>query len=406
MTNPLLATSGNIKVTQISTSRFWHFHLARQMEKRSMLDSIWSAYPRFKLSDEQGIPRHKVRTFPWLHTPYMARYNFGLGNWDWLNMEWAWWARETLDRHVAGRIGEEPVCLVALSGSGLHAGAAAQIRGGFYICDRGSSHIRFQDEILREEYKHWGLQFSGIDPRVIDKEELEYEQADKITVPSEFVKQSFIKMGVPVHKLAKAPYGARLERFKKVADPPKGKFRVLWVGGVSIRKGFFYLLKAFQALKHPQKELVVVGSVSDEVKSLLPKFSLTDVTFRGLVPNASLPQIYSSAHAFVLPSIEEGLAMVQGEALACGCPVIASRHTGAEDLFSNGVEGFIVPIRSPEVILERLQQLADDPDLQMKMSLAALERVKALGGWDSYGSSFAEIVKGLQTKSSARLVYS
>ena len=67
----------------------------------------------------------------------------------------------------------------------------------------------------------------------------------------------------------------------------------------------------------------------------------------------------SSSHVLVLPSVEEGLALVQAQAMACGCPLISSTNTGGEDLFSDGVEGFLVPIRSPEAIAERLQQLAD-----------------------------------------------
>lgn len=202
--------------------------------------------------------------------------------------------------------------------------------------------------------------------------------------------------GISGHKLVKVPYGARLDRFKKVADPPKDKFRVLWVGGVSVRKGFFDLLKAFQGLRHRGKELVVVGVVSGEVKRLLSSFALKGITFLGLVPNTALPEIYSTAHVFVLPSIEEGLAMVQGEALACGCPVIATNHTGSEDLFTDGVEGFIVPIHSPEVIRDRLQQLADDPGLRSSMSEAALKQVRDIGGWDSYGDTFASLIKTLK----------
>ena len=62
--------------------------------------------------------------------------------------------------------------------------------------------------------------------------------------------------------------------------------------------------------------------------------------------------------------------------MACGCPVVATTATGAEDLFKDGVEGFIVPDRDSAVFAERLQQLADDPTLRQRMSAAALDRVK------------------------------
>ncbi|QNP51198.1 glycosyltransferase family 4 protein [Hymenobacter qilianensis] len=382
-------------VTQISLGRFHHFHLARQMERNGLLTCIWTGYPSLKLRDEEGIPKGKIRTFPWLHTPYMARGRFGLAKWLWLTREWSWLAQDTLDRHVAAHL-KQATALIALSGSGLHSGAVAQRQGGYHICDRGSSHIRFQDRILREEYARFGVPFPGIDPRIIAKEEAEYQQADFITVPSEFVKKSFIEMGVPVGKLVKMVYGARLDRFKQVGEPPKDRFRVLWVGSVSLRKGFLDLLEAFASLKSPNKELLVVGSVEPEMKSLLKRRRKVEgVCFRGTVSNQELPMLYSTAHVFVLPSIEEGLSMVQGEALACGCPVIASTNTGAEDLFSDRVEGYIVPIRAPEKLRERLEQLLEDNQLRLEMSEAAKLRVKALGGWNSYGNSFTHLIKSL-----------
>jgi glycosyltransferase involved in cell wall biosynthesis len=55
---------------------------------------------------------------------------------------------------------------------------------------------------------------------------------------------------------------------------------------------------------------------------------------------------------------------------------------------TNGVDGFIVPIRSPELIADRLQLLADDPELRQSMGQAALARVQQLGGWDAYGDAW------------------
>jgi glycosyltransferase involved in cell wall biosynthesis len=64
-------------------------------------------------------------------------------------------------------------------------------------------------------------------------------------------------------------------------------------------------------------------------------------------------------------------------------------------LFTHGIEGFEVPIRSADAILERLQQLADDPVLQQQMGRAALEKVKHLGGWRDYGEQYLSFLKKL-----------
>jgi glycosyltransferase involved in cell wall biosynthesis len=138
-----------------------------------------------------------------------------------------------------------------------------------------------------------------------------------------------------------------------------------------------------------------VGVVSPELKKIISSKNLNGVDFKGIIANHNLPYFYSTAHVFVLPSIEEGLAMVQGEALACGCPVIATHNTGAEDLFQNGSEGFIVPTRSSDFIFDRLQQLADDKVLRSEMSEAARRKVKDMGGWDTYGDGFKNLVNSM-----------
>ncbi|MEO8419377.1 MAG: glycosyltransferase family 4 protein [Methylophilaceae bacterium] len=386
MNNPTYPRSP--AVTQISIGRFHHFHLARQLEKRGMLKEIWTGYPRFKLKSEEGIPPEKIQTFPWLQTPYMARGRLGFSMPAAVNREWEWLARITLDAHVSRRLAPGGT-LIALSGSGLRSGTWTKQNGGRYFCDRGSSHIRFQDEILREEFARWKVPFVGIDPRVIAREEAEYEMADSVVVPSGFVADSFVRMGYPREKLFLNPYGARLERFRRVAEPEPGGFNIVFVGQAGLRKGFLYLLQAFAQLRHPRKKLKVIGSVAPDIQPLLAGHDLRQVEFVGNVPNVQLLQHYSSAHVMVLPSIEEGLAMVIGEALACGCPVVASEHTGGRDFFSDGVEGFIVPPRAVDALVQRLEALMQDEPLRKRMSEAALRRVAEIGGWDAYGARWA-----------------
>jgi glycosyltransferase involved in cell wall biosynthesis len=124
---------------------------------------------------------------------------------------------------------------------------------------------------------------------------------------------------------------------------------------------------------------------------LRAELSAADVRLLGPVPHHALKQIMGASDVLVLPSVEEGLALVLAEALACGCPVIASTNTGAADLISQGREGFIVPIRSPDVVAERLQRLARSPDLQRSMSQAALAKARAIGGWRDYGDAMMEV---------------
>jgi glycosyltransferase involved in cell wall biosynthesis len=372
---------------------FHHFDLARQLHSQGHLERIFSSFNWGRLQRE-GLPRELVSTFPLLHPALMLLGRFGVDLQSPRLSRAIFWNQLLLDRWVADRI---PACdvVVALSGAGLHTGRRVQERGGRYVCDRGSSHIRFQDRILSEEYQKWGVARAGCDPGVIEREESEYAQCDAITVPSEFARRSFVEMGVAASKVRKVPYGVDLSRFTPVAEPPKDRFEVLFAGQVNLRKGIPYLLEAFQNFPHPNKRLRIIGSVADEIRPLLDRHLPDSVEILGAVRQSELPRIMSSSHVLVLPSIEEGLALVQGQALASGCPVIASTNTGGSDLFTDGVEGFEVPIRSAEAITDKLVQLAVQPELQQQMRAAALERVKSIGGWDDYGRKYLAFLKEL-----------
>jgi glycosyltransferase involved in cell wall biosynthesis len=289
--------------------------------------------------------------------------------------------------------------LIAISGAGLKTGRRLQQRGGKFICDRGSSHQRYQERIVSDEFRRWGVDRQVTDMRDIVREEEIYAIADLITVPSSFAARSVVEMGVPTEKLRTIPYGVRLERYRRVGEPPKDRFEVLFAGSVGLRKGVPYLLEAFSRLQHSNKRLRVAGPIQDEIEAVLNRLPTENVEFLGSVPQEKMVELMSTSHVMVLPSIEEGLALVQGQALACGCPVIASTNTGGEDLFSDQVEGFIVPLRDSAAITQKLQQLADDPALQQRMSEAALARVQHLGGWSEYGDRWETILRELTGKS-------
>lgn len=388
----------NLTATLVCIGKFHLFALARELIKHRMLKCIFSGYPSWKLRDED-IPADRLKTYPWLQTPYMALNKCRFLEDGLFQRELAWLAHETLDYHVATHLPDSAVLFV-LSGSGLACGRKAQSMGTQYICDRGSSHILFQDAILRKEFSLWGETFAGIDSRLITKEESEYETADIVTVPSTFALRSFLRKGVPESKLRKVPYGVDLRLFKKVADPDPDAFNILFLGQVSFRKGIPYLIEAFRLLKHPKKKLLIVGGMRREMVRYFKSRHMPDnMKMLGYIPQPELKKVISRSHVMVLPSVEDGFGLVMAQALACGCPVIGTRHTGGEDLFSDGREGFIVPIRDPHAISEKLQLLVDDPNRRAIMSEAALERVKALDGWTEYGNRMAQMMAELADKS-------
>jgi glycosyltransferase involved in cell wall biosynthesis len=376
--------AGALQVALSVAGRFHTFDLARELHARGALAAVLSAYPWFKLRDER-LPRERVQTHPWLLAPYMAcRWRERLPRP--LVRRWERAIAGDFAGWVARRL---PRCdvYVGLSGTSLAAGRCQQQRGAAYVCDRGSSHIAEQDALLRAEHAEWGLAFDGVDPRVIEREQAEYAAADLITVPSAFAFDSFVRRGVPAAKLRLLPYGVNLQRFAPVAEPDPNTFDLLFVGGMSLRKGLPYLLQAFVRLRHPRKSLSLAGVPSPRLIERMRTLGLWsgDIRVLGHVPQPQLKALYSRSHALVLPSIEDGFGLVLAQAMACGCPVLASEHTGARDLYADGVEGYVVPMRDAAALAQRLQQLADDAALRARLAAAALARVRGIGGWSEYG---------------------
>ena len=385
-----------MRIVQAVFGVFHHFDLARELELRGHLEKVYSTWPWARLKRE-GLPHNKVETFPWIHTPEYLLARAGI-DWPWASDHLGYWNALAFDRWTEKRIGTQGAdcdALIAISGAGLTTGKRLQERGGVFICDRGSTHQRYQQQLITEEFRRWGVERAVSDERDTIREELIYAQADAITVPSSAALRSFVEMGVPAEKLTLIPYGVRLDDFYPVANAVADRFDVLFAGAAGLRKGVPYLLKSFAQVRHPHKRLRIAGSVLPDLKTLLPGLPKEHVEFVGPVSHTRLRELMSTSHVLVLPSIEEGLALVQAQAMACGCPVICTTNTGGEDLFTDGTEGFILPIRDIATLTERMQELADDPARQEIMRAAALRRVQSIGGWTQYGDRWEQLLQRL-----------
>jgi starch synthase len=380
-------TAASLRIVLTTHGRFHSFDLAEQLQRAGLLAAVYTPFPKFKLRNTRVDPR-LIRSFPFVSALHRAVESRPVPRI--LKQKLQLHAGQAIDRYVKLT---HPACdiLMALSGGGLASGHDVQRRGGRYICDRGSTHLRYQMRLLEEEYDRVGVPFEPVHPQSIAREEQEYSQADAITVPSRFARNSFIESGVDPAKLHTIPYGVDLEHFKRAA-PRDTEFRVLFVGQLGVRKGIGYLLTAFRRAALPGAKLVFVGSPGPETKTLL-NGTPGDVEFTGALSRDQVAIQMSRASVMVLPSIEEGLAMVQAQALACGCPVIATENSGAEDLFEDGKEGFIVPLRDPDAIAAKLTLLYRDHDLRHSMSQAGRQRMERNGGWDRYGAQVIALCK-------------
>lgn len=384
---------GPLRVVLCTAGTFHFFDLARELEARGVLSQIHSSFHWSRLRRE-ALPRERVHCFAPIHPAYMLACRLRLPLSRTLARRIEWVNSVCLDRWVEHHL---PECDVfsALSNNGLRSGQRAQRRGAKYICDRGCAHIRFQRDMVLEEYRRWKIPYPACDARTVAREEAEYAAADAFVVPSEFSRQSFLQMGVPAAKVNKIALGVNLEKFYPEGEPAPGSFEILYAGQVCFRKGIPTLFEAFARFRHPRKKLRIAGGISNEMHAYLRQNMPPGVTMLGPVTQSELRRLMSRSHVLVLPSVEDGFGMVLNQAMACGCPIIATTNTGGSDLCTDGVEGFIVPIRAPEAICQRFEQLADEPDLRARMSCAAMERVRQLGGWQEYGEHYMALMQRL-----------
>jgi glycosyltransferase involved in cell wall biosynthesis len=229
---------------------------------------------------------------------------------------------------------------IALSGTYLRAFQTAKKKGFTTILERGSKHIIEQKSIL-DQIPNTANRVNVT--RYHLKRELKgYQVVDYISVASQHVKESFIKHGIEESKIIINPYGVDFESFFPLPDVKK-TYDVIMVGGWSYRKGCDILIKAINNL---QLNFLHVGSLVDLGFPQQLNFTHIDS-----VDQKKLVNYYNQAKIFVLPSREEGLAMVQMQAVSCNLPLVCSKHSGGEDLkhIFKGTEAIFVADEISEV---------------------------------------------------------
>jgi glycosyltransferase involved in cell wall biosynthesis len=155
------------------------------------------------------------------------------------------------------------------------------------------------------------------------------------------------------------------------------------VGEIGVRKGALDLLEAWWRLRLRGGRLVLCGGIQRAVEDLLGNYGgRCDFETPGFTRNVA--GAYAECSVFVLPAIEDGFPLAVLEAMASGRPVIVSENTGSKDAIRDGVHGFVVPIRSPDAIADKLEWLHDHPAERAGMGQAAREQAEQFP-WERHG---------------------
>ncbi len=378
-----------MRITYNSPNRSHHAAFAEAMQKAGCLHKFVSGVSRFSPRFDASKFDGKLQRADHLQNVYLAGLMRGAPKS--VTDELAYLSKIWIDRCSIKPALESDIFLF-YSGAGLATEKRVKQNGVRCVVEAVNSHVLTQQALLVEESERLKAPPPGFHQREVRRRVQEYERADAVLCPSQFVKKSFLERGFSEDQIHVVPYGFTLPASGTNPVPRDDVFRVLYVGTIHLRKGLRYLIQAFARLKAPKKELLLVGPKTENTG--FDDLSIPEgVRFHGVARGEELARLYQSATVFAQPSIEEGLSLVLGEALAYGLPLVATENTGARDLFADGREGFIVPIRDDAIIAEKLQQLSDDRALRQRMSESSKTRALELNGWERCGKLLMEAMR-------------
>ena len=239
---------------------------------------------------------------------------------------------------------------------------------------------RVEEELVLDEAKRWpgwADQPAGIPEEYFQRREREWALADSIVVNSEFCRSALLKQGVPAEKMTVVPLcyepagiHGPISEAPAPARKSCGPLRVLFLGQVILRKGIQYLIQAARSLERENIQFDIVGPVgiSSEAVASAPK----NMFFHGRVARDEAARWYRQADVFVLPTLSDGFAITQLEAMAHGLPVITTPCCG--EVVSDGLDGFIVPARRADSLALTLKRYLGEPKLLHSQRASALEK--------------------------------
>ena len=292
-----------------------------------------------------------------------------------------------LDRAVAAEVGTNASCklVYAYEDCAIATFAAAERRRIPRVYDLPIGYWRVGQRIFAEECERepeWAPTLTGArdsNEKLAHKDE-ELRLATRVIVASTFTK-STLEQAPHQRAVTVIPYGAPLAATNEI--PSSGpKLKILFAGSLGQRKGLSYALRAVELFGDKNCELTLLGrKAADGCRPL-------DQAVRNhrWLPSLSHERVLLEMHqhdVLIFPSLLEGFGLAITEAMSQGTPVITTAHTGGPDIIDDGVDGFIVPIRSAEAIAEKLELLTRDRERLRAMKISAREKAQ-IHPWENY----------------------
>lgn len=260
---------------------------------------------------------------------------------------------------------------------------AAKSAGVATVLERPNAHTAFAYEVVTREHEKLGVPIAAghshaPSPERLRIEEAEYQLADLLACPSDFVARTFLERGVDPAKLGRHQYGFDPSKFSpgEAERPADRPFTMVFVGRCEPRKGLHYALEAWHRAGAPAHgRFVICGAYVPGYREVLARWlDRASVEERGYVADVSGEM--RNADVLILPSIEEGSALVTYEARASGCVLLVSDAAGAKLL--DGRHGFVHRTGDVSQLADQLQTLISDRALLQRMRSASIAELDSL----------------------------
>jgi glycosyltransferase involved in cell wall biosynthesis len=282
------------------------------------------------------------------------------------------------------------------------------------VLERPNAHTRFAYEVVRLECEKLGISMPpdhehAFNAEYLAREEQEYRTADYLACPSDFVLKTFLDAGYSREHLVRHQYGFDETQFTldKSTVRKKRPFTMLFVGGVAPRKGLHYALEAWLNSPASQDGIFVIagGFLPSYQEKLAPMLGHPSV--KALGHRKDIAELMRESDVLVLPSIEEGSALVTSEARGCGCVLAVSDAAGA--ICKHLVNALVHHAGDVRALTEHITMLHDNPDFLEKLRAESIRTADELT-WTTAGEKLLEtyrtIVNEHQIKQTRPLVLS
>jgi glycosyltransferase involved in cell wall biosynthesis len=270
------------------------------------------------------------------------------------------------------------------------------------VLERPNAHTRYAYEVVRKECQKLGVSMpSGhehaYNAAVLAHEEAEYELADWLLCPSDFVARTFVNYGFAAEKLLRHQYGFNDKLFFPEANtaPNKNGLTVLFAGGCAPRKGLHYALDAWiQSESHKNGTFLIAGEFIPGYRELL-RAQLAHPSVQVLGHRSDLPDLMRRSDILILPSIEEGSALVTSEARGCGCVLLVSDAAGA--ICEHGENALVHSVGDVQTLTRHLNLMNEDRGLLLRLRAASLKTIHEIT-WSAAGRKLLLAYQQARTK--------